>query len=240
MIPTGEELARFIFARVQAGLGGAARVVRVTVAEDATLSATLRGLMRRTVTVEDARLIGAIIAGGANSRFGGEPKGLHTVGRRRIIDRVADALRGRELRADPHQQRARCALDWLPGSSRRSVTRGASAEVSWEFTRRSSTRQSMLLVVAWDMPFVTTELFALIRDRARDERVRDDPRERLGTGAVLRRVHAGVSCPSIEAALGAGDLRLCNCRSSVCRRYDSDPGRRDRAPSAIRRGSSST
>ncbi|MGH7616263.1 MAG: 6-pyruvoyl trahydropterin synthase family protein [Gemmatimonadaceae bacterium] len=40
LVPTGEEIARFIFARVQAGLGGAARVVRVTVAEDATLSAT--------------------------------------------------------------------------------------------------------------------------------------------------------------------------------------------------------
>ena len=40
MIPTGEELARFIFRRVQHGLGAGARVVRVTVAEDATLSAS--------------------------------------------------------------------------------------------------------------------------------------------------------------------------------------------------------
>jgi len=43
MIPTGEELARFIFARVQIGLGGTVTVVSVTVAEDATLSATYRG-----------------------------------------------------------------------------------------------------------------------------------------------------------------------------------------------------
>jgi 6-pyruvoyltetrahydropterin/6-carboxytetrahydropterin synthase len=41
-VPTGEELARFIFERVQAALGGAARVTSVTVAEDATLSATHR------------------------------------------------------------------------------------------------------------------------------------------------------------------------------------------------------
>ena len=44
LVPTGENLARFIAERVQARLGastGAAiRVVRVTVAEDATLSAT--------------------------------------------------------------------------------------------------------------------------------------------------------------------------------------------------------
>jgi 6-pyruvoyltetrahydropterin/6-carboxytetrahydropterin synthase len=40
LIPTGEELARFICQRVQAALGGAARVERVTVAEDSTLSAS--------------------------------------------------------------------------------------------------------------------------------------------------------------------------------------------------------
>jgi 6-pyruvoyltetrahydropterin/6-carboxytetrahydropterin synthase len=42
LIPTGEELARFILDRVQQALGKAARVVSVTVAEDATLSATYR------------------------------------------------------------------------------------------------------------------------------------------------------------------------------------------------------
>ena len=42
LIPTGEELARFIFERVQAALGPAAKVVNVTVAEDSTLSASYR------------------------------------------------------------------------------------------------------------------------------------------------------------------------------------------------------
>jgi len=41
-IPTGEELAAFIFERVQAGLGSTTKVVEVTVAEDATLSASYR------------------------------------------------------------------------------------------------------------------------------------------------------------------------------------------------------
>jgi 6-pyruvoyltetrahydropterin/6-carboxytetrahydropterin synthase len=40
LVPTGEELARFIAERVQAGLGSATRVVRVRVSEDATLTAT--------------------------------------------------------------------------------------------------------------------------------------------------------------------------------------------------------
>lgn len=42
LIPTGEELARFIFERVQRALGNSARVVEVIVAEDATLSASYR------------------------------------------------------------------------------------------------------------------------------------------------------------------------------------------------------
>jgi 6-pyruvoyltetrahydropterin/6-carboxytetrahydropterin synthase len=40
LMPTGENLARYIAERVQSGLGTAARVTRVTVAEDSTLSAT--------------------------------------------------------------------------------------------------------------------------------------------------------------------------------------------------------
>ncbi len=40
LVPTGENLARFICERVQGAIGRAARVTRVTVAEDATLSAT--------------------------------------------------------------------------------------------------------------------------------------------------------------------------------------------------------
>ncbi len=43
LVPTGENLARFVFERVRAGLGGAASVVSVTIAEDATLSATYSG-----------------------------------------------------------------------------------------------------------------------------------------------------------------------------------------------------
>ncbi len=40
LVPTGENLARFICERVQSAVGGATRVVRVRVAEDETLSAT--------------------------------------------------------------------------------------------------------------------------------------------------------------------------------------------------------
>jgi 6-pyruvoyltetrahydropterin/6-carboxytetrahydropterin synthase len=42
LVPTGENLARFIHERVQRALGDGVTVVQVTVAEDATLSATYR------------------------------------------------------------------------------------------------------------------------------------------------------------------------------------------------------
>ena len=43
LVPTGENVARFIFERVQRGLSGTAKVTEVTVAEDQTLRCTYRG-----------------------------------------------------------------------------------------------------------------------------------------------------------------------------------------------------
>jgi 6-pyruvoyltetrahydropterin/6-carboxytetrahydropterin synthase len=43
LVPTGENLARFIFERVQRALGGAATVTSVTIAEDDTLRVTYDG-----------------------------------------------------------------------------------------------------------------------------------------------------------------------------------------------------
>jgi 6-pyruvoyltetrahydropterin/6-carboxytetrahydropterin synthase len=43
LVPTGENLARFVFERVQAALGDGPRVVEVVVAEDETLRCSYRG-----------------------------------------------------------------------------------------------------------------------------------------------------------------------------------------------------
>lgn len=43
LVPTGENLARFIFERVQAALGGSVQVTTVHLAEDESLSATYHG-----------------------------------------------------------------------------------------------------------------------------------------------------------------------------------------------------
>ena len=43
LVPTGENLARFIFERVERGLAGTAKVTEVTIAEDESLSCSYRG-----------------------------------------------------------------------------------------------------------------------------------------------------------------------------------------------------
>ena len=43
LVPTGENLARFIYERLGDALRGSAKVTEVTVAEDATLRCTYRG-----------------------------------------------------------------------------------------------------------------------------------------------------------------------------------------------------
>lgn len=99
-----------------------------------------------------------MLAGGASTRFGA-PKGLATVRGVRIVDRVAAALRD----ATPHLRLAANApeaAEWLPGVPviRDAMPgggglRGVHAALARE--RRP------VLVVAWDMPFVSG---ALLRD----------------------------------------------------------------------------
>jgi molybdopterin-guanine dinucleotide biosynthesis protein A len=98
-----------------------------------------------------------ILAGGAARRFGGDPKGLLTVGGQRILDRLVnvcvDAFGTLPLLVanDPGAQRwrsdLRVAPDRRPGSGTLGGLYTAVAEAS-----------GPVVVVAWDMPFVTAAL----------------------------------------------------------------------------------
>jgi molybdopterin-guanine dinucleotide biosynthesis protein A len=108
-------------------------------------------------------LVGVVLAGGASSRFGGEPKGLQEVGGLRVIDRVVAALRGTTtdlvLAAnDPD------AANWLPGvavlADRVSGTGGLAG------VDAALTSERDVLVVAWDMPFVTAQVASALVDLA--------------------------------------------------------------------------
>jgi molybdopterin-guanine dinucleotide biosynthesis protein A len=104
-------------------------------------------------------VVGVVLAGGSSRRLGGIPKGLEIVGGKRSIDRVAEALRAATstlvLAAnDPD------AGSWLPGVAvvaDRFPGTGGLAGVDAALAGGSD-----IVVVAWDMPFVTSALVELI------------------------------------------------------------------------------
>jgi molybdopterin-guanine dinucleotide biosynthesis protein A len=71
-----------------------------------------------------------------------------------------------------------------------------------------------ILLAAWDMPFVTTSLFALIRDRASESDYATIPESDAGLEPFCA-AYTPRALPSIEAALAADDLRLTNLLSRL-------------------------
>jgi molybdenum cofactor guanylyltransferase len=104
---------------------------------------------------------GVILAGGANTRFGGRPKGLERVGEQRIIDRVAAALRDAtdELLLVANDT---SASTWLPGVPVVQDVLPARASLVGLHAALAHAR-SAVLIVAWDMPFVTAPLLHALR-----------------------------------------------------------------------------
>lgn len=107
------------------------------------------------------RCTGVILAGGQASRFGGRAKGLEVIGQRRIIDRVADALRSctDELLLVAN---APDATEWLPGvrvTADMVPGHGSLSGVHAALVHA----ETPVLVVAWDMPFVSTRLLSALR-----------------------------------------------------------------------------
>ncbi|HEX7939956.1 MAG TPA: molybdenum cofactor guanylyltransferase [Gemmatimonadaceae bacterium] len=107
-----------------------------------------------------------MLAGGASRRFGGAPKGLNEINGKRIVDRVADALRW----VTPNLTLVSNSADaqqWLPGVAvlrDRVSDAGGLAGVDAALATGND-----VLIVAWDMPFVTPDLFQLILAKARNE-----------------------------------------------------------------------
>jgi molybdopterin-guanine dinucleotide biosynthesis protein A len=105
--------------------------------------------------------MGAIVAGGASSRFGGEAKGLLHVGGQRIIDRIASALRP-VVETIAIVSNAPDAAEWLDGTPVWHDERGERASIVGVHTALG--HADNVLVVAWDMPFITEALLHAIVD----------------------------------------------------------------------------
>jgi molybdopterin-guanine dinucleotide biosynthesis protein A len=150
-------------------------------------------------------VIGAILAGGANARFGGEAKGLRPVDGVRIIDRVADALLG--VTADLIViSNAVESATWLPRARVVADVRPERGSLVGLHTALSYAGTSVM-IVAWDMPFVSARLLQLIRDRGQLERFATVPEGSTGLEPFCA-MYTPACIPIIEAALDAGELRM--------------------------------
>jgi len=109
-----------------------------------------------------ARCVGVLLAGGAARRFRGMPKGLALVDGIRIADRALSALRGATERQVIVANDVRAAR-WFPGLQIVADPAEGRGPLQGLCTALTAAQGDPLLVVAWDMPFVTTALLSLLR-----------------------------------------------------------------------------
>lgn len=149
---------------------------------------------------------GVVLAGGAASRYGGEAKGLVRVRGQRIIDRVAHALRDATdelllVANDPD------ASAWLPGVRLAGDVLHGQGSLGGIHAALSHA-QTSVLVVAWDMPFVSPGLLHRLRALGDDA---DVAAPESGSRRGLEPLCAwyGTAClPAIERSIEAGDRRV--------------------------------
>lgn len=149
---------------------------------------------------------GVILAGGRATRYGGLPKGLERVGAQRIIDRVAAALR--EVSADLLLiANAPDADSWLQGVRRRSdviVDAGSLGGIHAALAHAASA----VVVVAWDMPFVSVALLRYLRELgATHDAAVPESESKRGVEPLCAFYSQACLLP-IEQRLASGDRRV--------------------------------
>lgn len=100
---------------------------------------------------------GAVLAGGVASRFGGRPKGLEQVGGRRILDHVVSALQAAVGEPPVLVANAPDADAWRPGLEVVRDLLPQKGSLGGIYTAVTHAPGPVLLV-AWDMPFVSVGL----------------------------------------------------------------------------------
>ena len=161
-----------------------------------------------------SRLRGAVLAGGAASRFGGRPKGLEKVGGARILDLVVAAVQ--EVTGEPPVLVANAddAARWHPGLTvvrdllpQRGSLGGIYTAVAGD--------DGPVLVLAWDMPFVPVPLLqALVDGSGSYDVFLPESGGRRGLEPLCG-VYGPACGPAIRAALDREDYRAIGFHPSV-------------------------
>ena len=163
-------------------------------------------------------ILGAIMAGGRNTRYGGL-KALDTVGGTRIVDRVTAAVRAVTsavgLIANDAAAYASVALPMRPDAQ---PGLGALGGLLTALQWAGSEGRSGILAVACDMPFVSSELLRSIAHTA-EERSEVDviaPESSSRRGLEPLCAYYSVRClPALEQAVARGDLRMIGFHDQV-------------------------
>ncbi|MDQ8148092.1 MAG: molybdenum cofactor guanylyltransferase [Gemmatimonadota bacterium] len=159
---------------------------------------------------------GVILAGGAARRFGGQPKGLASVDGVRIVDRVARALRlvTEDLLLVAN---APNAAEWLPGVRTVADRRPSEGALAGIETALLETGTDILLV-AWDMPFVSGALLGELRRTGETEGVDavlpESDSSRRGVEPLCA-WYAARCLDAVSAALDRGDRRVVGFHEAV-------------------------
>ncbi|NOT08643.1 MAG: molybdenum cofactor guanylyltransferase [Gemmatimonadales bacterium] len=160
----------------------------------------------RTAPPPNEPVRGAILAGGQARRMGGAPKGLLEVGGERILDRLVRAFVAALGSPPLLVANAPEAASWRPDLRVVPDRRPEGATLGGLYTAVTEA-PAPVVVVAWDMPFVTPDLLRAL-GRGLDHAdvtipASDGPRglEPLCAG------YGPATGPAMAAALDRGDLR---------------------------------
>jgi len=149
---------------------------------------------------------GAVLAGGAASRYAGHPKGLLLVGGRRILDRVVDAVTAATGTPPLLVANAADAPQWRPDLQCVTDRLPESGSLGGIYTAVLAGAEPVLCV-AWDMPFVTAALLtALVEGSRSSDAFLPESDSRRGLEPLCA-VYGPACRAPIEAALERGDLR---------------------------------
>jgi molybdopterin-guanine dinucleotide biosynthesis protein A len=147
---------------------------------------------------------GVVLAGGQATRFGGQPKGLELIRGARIIDRVAAALRVVTddlllIANDPD------AASWLPAVRTLADVRPGSGSLGGIYSALVHAG-TPIIVVAWDMPFVTPSLLTPLRHDDADVVIYES-RSPRGVEPLCA-FYRPTCIEPIEQQINASDLRV--------------------------------
>jgi molybdopterin-guanine dinucleotide biosynthesis protein A len=157
-----------------------------------------------------------VLAGGAARRYGGIPKGLLTVGGRRILDRVVDALHAVTGTPPLLVANAPDAASWRPDLQTIPDTRPGFGTLGGIYTALAA-GPGPVLCVAWDMPFVPAALLRALLDQMSVQNYDAVLPESSGRRGLepLCAVYGPACAPAIARRLESGDLKAISFHADV-------------------------